>query len=288
MTLFQLVRITLDQLYLEAQEAYGADADKKIKERLAYLSKSYTKLTDPDRDPVDYRDPATRFAYVYRYVAAHGDYIVQTLKSLRSDLESPVLPAGVARVSCIGGGLGSDIIAVLKYLNDIGKKESVNKIIVYLLDREQSWADTWTEIDDAITGNVQVNANFQPLDVTQPASWQSQKKFLQADLFTFSYFVSEVAALDGDGSVSACWQEIFAGAKSGALFLYIDNGSDTFNDYFDEAWKAGGLELVFETTNTSMTPSFSEQASELKSYMDKFGGWPKLKATVSVRVLRKP
>ena len=66
----------------------------------------------------------------------------------------------------------------------------------YLLDKEQAWADTWTEIGDSTKTKVTVNVHFQSLDVTQPDSWSTQKKFLRADVFTQSYFVSEVFSLD--------------------------------------------------------------------------------------------
>lgn len=287
MTLFELVKITLDALYEEAQEEYGKNTDKEISARFKYLSESYGDLTNNKREPVDYADPATRFAYVYKYVASHGDYVVQILKLARGELGS-VFKDEKVRVSCIGGGPGSDIIAVLKYLADYGSKEPVKKIVCYLLDREQAWADTWTELDDKLEiDHVKLSVNFQSLDVTDPDSWSSQKKFLDADLFTLSYFVSEVYALD-DGAVSEFWETLFKSAKSGALFLYDDNGKDVFNDYFDAQWKKAGLELVDKATNVNWTPSYDEQASELAEYKAKFGENTKLKSFLSYRILRKP
>lgn len=286
MTLFQLVKIALDALYEEAQDEYGEKADEEITSRFKYLTESYGKLTNENREPVDYKDPATRFAYVYKYVAAHGDYVVQLLKIVRQKMGT-VFADKTVRVSCVGGGPGSDILAVLKYLADYGSKEPVTKIVFYLLDKQQAWADTWTELDDKLEiDDIHLSSHFQPLDVTDPDSWSSQKKFLDADLFTLSYFVSEVYALD-DGVVSEFWATLFAKAKSGALFIYDDNGSDTFNHYFDKQWKMAGLELLVGDTNTWWTPSYSEQASELGFYTKKFGAFPKLKSCLSYRILRK-
>jgi hypothetical protein len=86
MTIFELVKITLDELYSQGQEQYGSSLDAAIKKQLTYLSRSYAQLNNPNRKPVSYRDPATRFAYVYKYVAAHGDYIVQVMQFLKSAL----------------------------------------------------------------------------------------------------------------------------------------------------------------------------------------------------------
>lgn len=289
MTIFELVKIALDELYAEGVRQYGDQLDTVIRERMAYLTASYLKLNQADRQAVDYRDPATRFAYVYKYVAAHGDYVVQVLEKLRAEYgRTALFGAETLRVSCVGGGPGSDIIAVLKYLEDYKATEPVKKVIAYLLDKEQAWADTWVELDDSLQVDVSLHANFQPLDVTNPASWASQQKFLQADLFTLSYFVSEVISLDTNGVVTNFWRTLFNGAKPGALFLYDDNGHTDFNGYFDRQWQAAGLELLLSADNVRLTPRFSEQAAELAVYQQKFQHNPKIQAYLSYRVLRKP
>ena len=287
MTLFELVKIALDELYAEANREYGDDTDKCILKRMQYLSSSYSQLNNQDREPVNYSDPATRFAYVYKYVAAHGDYVVQLLQKLRSKLDEPIFQRASARVSCIGGGPGSDIIAVLKYLDECVQEEPVEKLTCYLLDKEQAWADTWTELDDSLKVAISLNANFQPLDVTNPASWKSQQKFLQADIFTLIYFVSEVRSLDKKGIVSDFFTTILSEAKSGSMFLYIDNGHDDFNQYFDAQWEAAGLKLLGGGNNERWYPRMSEQASELAEYKNKFGYDPKIQAWLSYRLLRK-
>jgi hypothetical protein len=287
MTIFELIKSALDELYVQGKKQYGTDLDEEIKKRMDYLSSSYAKLNDETREPVDYKDPATRFAYVFKYVAAHGDYVVQVMERLRSTLKGNIFQNENARISCVGGGPGSDIIATLKYLDEYKMDEPVKKVTCYLLDKEQAWADTWTELDDSFDVGVKLNTNFQALDVTDPESWQFQQKFLQADLFTMSYFVSEVHSLDKCGVVSKFWQTLFDGARSDALFLYIDNGHADFNGYFDDQWKNAGLDCLRAEDNVRWTPRYSEQASELGDYLKKFGQQPKLQAYLSYRVLRK-
>jgi hypothetical protein len=224
---------------------------------------------------------------VYKYVASHGNYLVQVLNALRQELEGPIFTSESIRVSCVGGGPGSDIIALLKYLDERKVTEKVKKVTCYLLDREQAWADTWTELDESLKTDLLLHANFQPLDVTEPDSWAQQKKFLQADLFTMSYFVSEVKALDSTGVVTKFWQTLFQEAKCGALFLYDDNGHDAFNTYFDDQWKKAGLKCVIASTNQTFWTSGTEQTSDLGTYLTKFGQSPKLKTPLTFRVLRK-
>ncbi len=154
MTLFELVKAALDELYKQGKEKYGAELDDAIKKKISYLSGEYSNLDKADRKPISYRDPATRFAYVYKYVASHGDYIVQLLVELRAKLGGRIFTSNMARVSCVGGGPGSDIIAVLKYLDEHINTEPVKKLTCYLLDREQAWADTWTELDESLKVEV--------------------------------------------------------------------------------------------------------------------------------------
>jgi hypothetical protein len=287
-TLFELVKLALDELTEQAVAEYGEAADAVILERMKYLSGSYANLANQERKPIDYKDPATRFAYVYMYVAAHGDYIVQILKELRATYGENLFSEGHARISCLGGGPGSDIVAVLKYLSE-SKTEKVERLTCYLLDKEQAWGDTWLEVGEMLDIAIRLNVNVQPLDVTDPSSWQSQKRFLQSDMFTLSYFVSEVASLDKGGVVSGFWKKLFASIKPGALILYIDNGSEGFNKYIDEISAGAGLECLTLENNVAMRPRNIEQASVIEAYRTKFGGrFPKLKSTVSIRVYRKP
>lgn len=286
MTLFELVKIALDELYSQGKKQHKGKLDGEIKGQLKYLKASFGELDLAERKPISYRDPATRFAYVYKYVASHGDYIVQVLELLREKLGGNIFDSANPRVSCVGGGPGSDIIAVLKYLSEY--PEPVKKLTCYLLDKEQAWADTWTELDDSLSGAVSLHSHFQPLDVTDPNSWKFQTKFLQADLFTMSYFASEVHSLNKNGVVTKFWDALFDGAKSGAMFVYVDNGADLFNDYVDGRSKAAKLKYLLKQSNTRWIPRFSEQASELADYTEKFGHWPKLQAYLSYRVLRKP
>ena len=84
------------------------------------------------------------------------------------------------------------------------------------------------------------------------------------------------------------WQRLFQEAKSGAIFLYDDNGSDTFNSYFDKQWQTAGLELIAQGTNVRWWPRHSEQKSELGLYTAKFRKDPKVQSQLTYRILRKP
>lgn len=288
MTLFQLVKIALDELYNEAVSVYGLNTDDQIKMQFSYLTTSYNQLTSTGRTPIDYKNSAVRFAYVYKYTASHGDYVVRLLEILAQALGGKIFQGAQGRVSCIGGGPGSDVIAIVKYLSDSKEKDTLQNLIVYLLDKEQAWGDSWTELNMKLPpSSIQLHTAFQQMDVLKP-DWTSQRKFLDADVFTLSYFVSEIYALDVGGLVTQFLQRLFKEAKPGAIFLYDDNGSDTFNNYFDQQWQTAGLQIIAQETNTRWYPRSSEQKSELAFYTAKFNAIPKVQSTLTYRILRKP
>lgn len=288
MTIFELVKIALDELYKEAEKDHGTNTDAEIQKKLDYLSASYASLSDPNRKAVKYEDPTTRFAYVYKYVTSHADYVVQILEDLRIELGTPIFNTEIVRVACIGGGPGSDIIATLKYIDKYQKSEKVKKLTCHMLDREQAWGDTWSDLHNVLDLGINLSVPFQQMDVTKEKTWAQQKKFLQSDLFTLSYFVSEVQSLNKDGIVAKFFKTIFKEAKSGALFMYDDNGTTTLNNYFDNLWKSEGLECVTKKSNLSMSLNYSEEKSDLGEYLKKFSHSPKLNSKISYRVLRKP
>jgi hypothetical protein len=120
-----------------------------------------------------------------------------------------------------------------------------------------------------------------------PESWSQQKKFLQADLFTMSYFLSEVYALDSNGGVTDFFRDMLEQAKPGALFLYDDNGHQEFNHYFDSLFDPSLYEPVISETNIKLTPRYSEEKKTLGDYLEKFTQSPNLGSQVSYRVIRK-
>ncbi len=286
-TIFELVKVTLDELYTQGLKQYGENLDTAILHRMFYLSDSYRQLRNPARKPVDYKDTATRFAYVYKYVAAHGDYLIQVMQRLLWRVGSTLFTDKIARVTCVGGGPGTDIIAVLKYLDEHNKEKKVEEVICYLLDKEQAWSDTWAELTASLPLPLPLNRYFRYLDVTDLASWKCQQKFLQADLFTMSYFVSEVCYLKTHGDISKFWSTLFQGAKPGALFVYIDNGHKNYGSYFDAQWQAAGLTCLICEDQLRWRPRNSEEASEVDIYRQKFRESPKLNGFLSYRVLRK-
>ncbi|PRP99677.1 hypothetical protein ENSA7_63170 [Enhygromyxa salina] len=128
-----------------------------------------------------------------------------------------------------------------------------------------------------------VSTHFQALDVTLANTWDQQRRYLKADIFTLIYFASELWGVKDASEVF--FKHVFGSAKPGAHILYIDNDSDIFTHWFDTLAAEVGLEEVQSWSEDARMPS-DEQKDVLASYLTHLG-WPKMKARVAVRVLQK-
>lgn len=73
----RLLKPVLDDAYERIPMGQKAK-DKAINTRLAELSKSYEDLTQGE--DIDYSEPVTRFAYIYRYVSCHANIVREFIK----------------------------------------------------------------------------------------------------------------------------------------------------------------------------------------------------------------
>lgn len=281
-TNFQLVCAVLDELWAEVKQEHGRKAVPVILEKLEALSAAYGDLRNPELPPIDYTTPATRFAYVYAYVATHADYVFQLLNNTRKRLWDSLEGKERLVATCLGGGPGTELVGLLQFLSH--EETPPETLTVYLCDREQAWADSWTEIGEEVPSALRLNVNFQPLDVTNPKSWSKQKKFLSADLFALVYFVSEVMRM-GDAA-DAFWDELGSKAKSGALMLIADNDHKSFIKYIERN-VIGDRWEVLANDSRKLVASFWEEKNDLGRHLEQIGRSPKLKADLVYWVLRK-
>lgn len=278
MECFQVIKTVLDEVCSDIPGSEN-EKDKLINERLGYLKASYADLMNPNRKRLDYRDPATRFAYIYRYVTSHADMVCRRIK--RCAELGELFKTDWVDVTCVGGGPGSDFLGILKYMMSVDSKTTLK---CYLFDHEQAWNESWSDVDKKVQGCAfRISTAFQQFDVLQQETWELQKKSLQSDLFTMVYFLSEVWTLR-DGA-EPFFNNLFASAKTGALFLFIDNDHEAFYGWFDKLAAENGVEPI-ESEETSEQVGVDEDKEDLGEYYKKFG-YPKLTAKIAYRICVK-
>lgn len=278
MKVFSFLKTVLDEVLADIPGKKKAEKMARADEKAELLQKSYGKLAVAN-EAIDYSDPATRYAYIRRYVCSHANMVADLIG------QTPALRDTFAKqekvsVCCIGGGPGSDLIGVLKYVEDADVSP---KLMFWLFDREQAWNDSWADLNGKLDRDV--STNFATLDVTKPESYSKNSKYLKSDVFTMVYFVSEVFFCRDDAA--EFFKKLFANAKSGALFLFIDNSVTTFYEWFDQMWKKAGLKKLAGADSVTMSMPTAEDKSELGEHLIAMDGYPKLSGKVAYRVLKK-
>lgn len=153
-----------------------------------------------------------------------------------------------------------------------------------LFDCERAWSDSWIGVASAQELDFQVFPSFCQMDATDQATYCGYRKFLDADLFTFVYFLSELWTIRREAG--PFFDHVFSGAKPGSLFLYIDNHDSEFTGWFDGLAKRNGVNFLRHDEGEEMCLGHEEEKRDLGVYYDKFK-FPKRSSTVDVRVGRK-
>lgn len=281
MNCFQLVRSVLDEIYQEILAEHGKDTDELIRQEILKLSSKYKDLLV--KNELSYENPITRFAYIYAYTTAHADAVYTFIQDFEALKE--IFDADVVNVSCIGGGPGSDFLGILKFIT-LPPPKPVKKLSCLLCDREQSWREAWVDVDQKVDAAFRLSTVFWELDVTDPETWASTSKLFHADLFTMIYFMSELYESREDAR--DFFETMVDRAKSGAIFLLIDNNTQAFFTQFDEIAQDRGLDHVSGGGDLEYTLGWEEQADALDLYNKKFNRSPKIQFRIAYRIYRKP
>ena len=275
----QLIKLVLDDAYAVIDAPNDAAKDNLILTELGQLSAEYGKLASPNSVAIDYSDPVKRFAYIYKYTVAHADYIMQLIE--KSQLLRDLLGKQSIELACLGGGPGSDLLGVLKHLIRTGAEDL--RLKCYIFDKERAWGESWSDVASQLNPPFRIDTVFHQMDVTDPTTWRSYHKLFRADLFTLSYFLSEVWKIKG--AAEPFFDHCMSRMKSGAMMLFVDNHDSRFCGWFDKMAQKNGLVQV-ASGDGELCFSNDEEKADLGLYFNKFG-WPKRRSSAAWRVMRK-
>jgi hypothetical protein len=267
----------LDEVWAQLPGDTEAEKVTAVQAKEAYLHSHYAQLSTTSTG-VDYRDPATRYVYLCCYVTSHANIVAYLIE--KHDELGDLFDRDKAQVTCVGGGPGSDLLGVLKYTDKTAKTPNLK---FFLYDREQAWSESWSDVDDKVGKTI--STYFQPFDVTDPTTWKQNAKYLGSDLFTMIYFASEIHRLRD--AAEPFFQNLFDQASPGALFLYVDNASSVFFDWFDEQHADRDISVVASSDGAYVRLPSEEDKQDLGEHYLRIKGQPKITANIAYRVLRK-
>jgi hypothetical protein len=278
---FSVVKKVLSDTYGEISENEES-RDRKIALAIEQISETYRNLSETGAGP-DFQDPVNRFAYVYAYVPVHAHWVSELI-SWSQDAKD-LFKKDKVRIACIGGGPGSDLVGILKYLDERGGEPP--SIFCEIADGCELWKHTWADLAFSLDLSVKLSTDYIIQRVGDTDVWSHPVQFEKSDIISMSFFVSEIAHLG-----EPAWDyvgAVFEKMKPGAVLLFNDNQNAMYYGKVDDIARSKGLEVLLEGKGDRRVYDRNEKSDELSEFSKKFGDRrPKLTGDVAWRVLRKP
>lgn len=287
MTHFEVVRRVMDEHFAVILGNNGGDqsvAYARIKSAICTLSDSYR--TGQGRN---YSDHLQRFGYLLRQTAVNAnlcEILLGRRQSMRTYAEELIASCGVIRVCAIGGGPGTELMAVVKWLNkeyNDGVYQNPVVVELSLIDVCQDWSDCQNSIVDTLrdmlnevhgAGASPITLQLTPLrhDLTA-GCWLSQPSPpAQYDIYIVNYAISELPQHRYE--VAATLEAVVASAPSSSKFLFIDRNENGIPGYVEWAARKAGLTAVV-SNSTAGEMSAQEKGNRPWQYITGTGEWPR-------------
>lgn len=278
MKCFDVVNTVLDATYAQVPNAAGK-RDDLIRSALVEMRDRYNNHLMEEGGP-DFDDPVTRFGYVFTYVPAHAHWIYELINQCKSARE--IFAQGKARIACLGGGPGSDIVGVLKYLDESKTK---CRLFMELIDGCEAWKTTWGDLAFQLDWDDPLHTDYVIHDVADKKTWKSPTNIGKADLVTLSFFASEIFHLD---NARKYLKHMMAQVKSGAIVLVNDNRTSEVYDMLDALAGDLGFKTLVADAGVRKIYDAGESSAVVKQYADKLGAQSRLTGKLFWRIYKKP
>ena len=177
-----------------------------------------------------------RSAYLYEYASANA-FAVEAV--LNDDAKNQRLISSLLtskqRISlcCLGGGPGSEIVGVAKWI--VQQQLGTTQLEVFVTDKYPQWKDQWKSVRDTLNTNflasgavsakrppLVVSRGFDKVDVINPASAWLPALRRGFDLYVVSYVVSHIYAPEDLSRFCQFMRSVIDSAPKGSKFLFID------------------------------------------------------------------
>ena len=284
MRTFPVVSPLLRELDVRGSAVFGADWNTKVIEAIRDLRNRYTQLRMRDRKLIDYSSLPVQMAYAFMYVGANANCLFQVMKAGSAAFEAQSLSKPDIQVTSLGGGPGSDLLALVGMLRTLSPDVRPRRVRYRVLDKQPNWHEILGIVARLQQGTVEIDVSFEAVDVTIPDQWRGVS-CNQDDLLIMNFFVSEVCSLKEARSVRDCLTAQLASLSAGSALVFNDSNAFTFHDYFDKLYRSVGGFSAIASQNEQLTvpPDFDEFFNECMARFD--ATTPKLTSNAAFRVL---
>lgn len=254
----------LSDVVRAAYDALDDGERAEVGEAVERLGNIYNRIENDGDNWVgpDFTDPVVRVAYLYKYVAYNAALMASIFNDNRG-VVAAIFQRRDIKIGCLGGGPGSDIVGLSKFL-EIIRPNDLCHVGAMLLDRCADWGDDWLSISAAgiQQGHVRIDSRHQPVDVAEPSSLRYIRHLATADLITSLFFLSEL--LPVRASASGFFRKLLRECRPGTMFFYLDNDRQSMYGWFDELLGEAGWRTLATGHGRHVVPG-DEQAEILKS-----------------------
>jgi hypothetical protein len=226
----EAVRAVL-QMLDEQGEADYTDWIDQVQASMVTLEASYKELRNVNRDLIDYSELPAQAAYLYRYVIGHADFVYQILKRAREAAGRPLFPSGYVWLTSVGGGPGSDLLGVLKYLIDNDDEPDIDGVSYTVIDKEKNWQHVIECFCAHFANDIDINVIYQTCDLSA-ANLPAAVTLKDEHIVVMSFFISEVCAIPNGQKVIANVNNLLKDMKNRAILIYNDSSAYSFYSFF--------------------------------------------------------
>lgn len=285
---FGTVKAALDAILPGICRYYSispADALAYVKSHLESMNEEWFSGEHPN---IAYHDPLCRFSYLFCHTAVNANLCEHALRNspdIVAFLADRMDNAQELRVCAFGGGPGTELLALSKYLSRTRPNGPIARLSFTLLDRVPEWSESWTALESQIneqlraTGQHFVNwpfnisKSFIPHDMTLMANYANMPHLFQQDLYVLNYVVSEI--IGDQTNFQSVLQTAAHSSPPGSKFIVIDRDQASVTEKAAALLRGAGL-TVGDVRTTSTNMDQGEQASTLAVYSRAIGRNPRV------------
>ena len=236
---------------------------------------------------IPFDNPRFRQAYLYWAAPANALALESVLDldiGLQQWINAQIAIQERLKVCCIGGGPGSEILGLAKWVerNSSGPLELCALVTDKFLDWGENWFILSEEINRAIAENyskdshglpIIIKGNFAEVDVQNIEHLARVKTDGNHDIYIMSYLLSHLFSNKALAVFNRFMTDVIKNASSGTRFIFVDRAAN-----FD-IWKKPVRQLAYmsglKLSPSRQIPSYSEEDCEeeenLGSLFDKVG-----------------
>ena len=230
----------LRNLHTAGKKKFGDEWIVRLAKRREKFKQAYASLDESDRDPIPYSSLSARAAYVFAYAPTRAEYTRQFLTRHREKLGKVLFGTEDISVVSFGGGPASELVGLVRYLEDQASEEPVNAIHYMVYDKDGDWENVADDVVASLGSKISVTVEYHSVDAANRTK-MDQIDLSSVDLVIFSYIMSELAKLEKRDKISENFRAILTNLKIGSKILFIDNLHPIFIEYFQSCKLVRGL-----------------------------------------------